>query len=140
MICHPHEIIAIGLAHPLHRDRAARCLAERWPRHRFRIIVGADNWRDFAAWRDARGIIERFGVIVYPRPGISLPPDFTPVGGVSLDKVTVLDGNPPESPASSTAIRDALENSRPVPPGMMDSEVEQAVSLSGIYTGRSARR
>ncbi|MDE6378812.1 MAG: nicotinic acid mononucleotide adenylyltransferase, partial [Duncaniella sp.] len=43
------------------------------PRHSFRLIIGADNWRIFSQWKDSEKNIEEFGVTVYPRPGYNIP-------------------------------------------------------------------
>lgn len=113
-------------------DTLAR-LTEAYPGHRFRVLIGADNWRDFAGWRQARRIITRHGVIVYPRPGIDLPPGFSPIEDCDLANVTILSGHTPESHASSTAIRRALSRGLPAPPGMLDPAVEQSILATGYY-------
>ncbi len=71
-------------------------LQKAYPQHSFRLIIGADNWADFDRWRNPDLIRERFGLIVYPRPGeiIADPPR----------GVTVLQGAP-QMDISSTRIR-----------------------------------
>ncbi len=48
-------------------------LREKYPEHRFKLIVGGDNWQHLGRWRDADKIIKEFGLIIYPRPGYPLP-------------------------------------------------------------------
>lgn len=46
-----------------------RKLLHRYPRHRFVWIMGADNLRQFARWRDWRGIARIIPIAVVARPG-----------------------------------------------------------------------
>ncbi|MDE6340405.1 MAG: hypothetical protein K2K97_11560, partial [Muribaculaceae bacterium] len=69
--------------------------------HSFRLIIGADNWADFGRWKNPDLIRERFGLIVYPRPGerLAAPPH----------GVTMLD-DAPQMDVSSTEIRNLLKS------------------------------
>lgn len=81
-------------------------LRETYPQHEFTLIIGSDNWVDFGRWRDADKIIKEFGLLIYPRPGYTVP-DIPPEG------VRVL-GNGPTSFISSTFVREALAQGRNV--------------------------
>ena len=65
--------IELSMPRPSYTINTLRYLAKRYPRHSFRLIIGADNWRIFSQWKDSEKIIEEFGVTVYPRPGYSIP-------------------------------------------------------------------
>ncbi|MBD5357137.1 MAG: nicotinate (nicotinamide) nucleotide adenylyltransferase [Bacteroides sp.] len=75
-------------------------LRETYPLHRFKLIVGSDNWHNLGRWRDADKIIRDFGLIIYPRPGYPLPEQ--PPKGVEL----LLSA--PTVNMSSSLIRDLL--------------------------------
>ena len=62
----------LRLPRPTYSYRTLRALAEAYPEHNFRIIVGADNYATFDRWRDADLIRREFGLIVYPRPGAEI--------------------------------------------------------------------
>lgn len=47
-------------------------LTDRYPEHRFKVIMGADNLRNFPKWKNHDVILEQFGLVVYPRPGNEL--------------------------------------------------------------------
>lgn len=47
-------------------------LTDRYPQHRFKVIMGADNLRNFPKWKNHDVILEQFGLVVYPRPGNEL--------------------------------------------------------------------
>lgn len=76
-------------------------LREAYPDISFRLIIGGDNWADFDRWQNPDLIREQFGVIVYPRPGETLP---SPPPGV-----TIL-SDAPQMPVSSTEIRNFLHS------------------------------
>ncbi len=42
-------------------------LAERYPNHSFRVIMGEDNLQNFQKWKNHDRILEYYGLIVYPR-------------------------------------------------------------------------
>lgn len=95
-------------------DTLSRLAAER-PSHDFRLIIGSDNWCIFDKWKSAREIVERFGVIVYPRRGYPVVTDGSP-------RVTVVDA--PMIDISSTFIRgkiaDGADMNFFVPSGVYD--------------------
>ena len=38
------------------------------------LIIGADNWTKFNQWFNYEAILANYQIIVYPRPGVVLPP------------------------------------------------------------------
>lgn len=95
-----------GLEKPLYTSRTLRALSERYPQHRFRLIIGSDNWEIFSRWRDPEEIIDRYGVTVYPRPGYPRPLEL-PQGVDWLD-------NAPQSLISSTFLRQAMADGKQI--------------------------
>jgi len=45
-------------------------IQEKHPGHQFKLIIGGDNLAAFPKWKNSKKIIEDFGLIVYPRPGL----------------------------------------------------------------------
>ncbi|MCM1490380.1 MAG: nicotinate (nicotinamide) nucleotide adenylyltransferase [Muribaculum sp.] len=74
-------------------------LRESYPDIQFRLIIGGDNWADFGRWKNPDLIREQFGVLVYPRPGETLP---SPPSEVTILK------DAPQMQISSTEIRNIL--------------------------------
>lgn len=104
-------------------------LRETYPDREFRLIIGGDNWTAFPRWRNPDEIISEFGVIVYPRPGESIP---DPPAGVQ-----VLDGAPLMD-VSSTRIREFLSGKAPLSPKMgvqiaLPSTVLDYIKSQNIY-------
>lgn len=61
-----------SLPRPNYTFRTLSMLSERFPERKFTLVVGADNLLCFDRWRDPEAILQRFGLIVYPRPGFNL--------------------------------------------------------------------
>jgi nicotinate-nucleotide adenylyltransferase len=74
-------------------------LSSLHPGRPFRLIIGADNFLRFHEWRGHETILQRYPLLVYPRPGVSLPAGLPPA-------VTFADV--PLFPLSSTDIREKL--------------------------------
>ena len=97
--------IELSMPRPSYTINTLRYLAKRYPRHTFKLIIGADNWKIFSQWRDSQSIIDDFGVVVYPRPGY-------PVGVIYDDGVDVI--NAPMAEISSSFIRKAIARGKNV--------------------------
>lgn len=91
--------VELSMPRPSYTINTLRYLSKRYPRHDFRLIIGADNWRIFSEWRDSQSIIDDYGVVVYPRPGY-------PVGTIYDAGVEVI--NAPMADVSSSFIRKSI--------------------------------
>lgn len=60
------------LPRPNYTINTLHALEEQYPEHEFHLIVGADNWLAFDRWRAYDEILERYHLVVYPRPGYLL--------------------------------------------------------------------
>lgn len=54
-------------------------LSETYPEREFVLIIGADNWAAFDKWKSPEEILQKYHILVYPRPGydidtLQLPP------------------------------------------------------------------
>lgn len=101
-------------------------LIRRFPQVRFSLLIGADNWCLFDRWAHTDYILRNFPLIIYPREGYpvrvdSLPPSVHLLTGV------------PAFPFSSTDIRRAVADGRPVAdmvPSAIVTEVERLYASS----------
>lgn len=91
--------IELSMPTPSYTINTLNVLAKKYPRKRFKLVVGSDNWNAFEKWKDHEDILDRFGVIVYPRPGY-------PVQNKCVDGMDLV--QPPTINLSSTFIRFAL--------------------------------
>lgn len=115
--------IELSMPRPSYTINTLRYLTKRYPRHTFKLIIGADNWKIFPQWRESEAILDEYGVIVYPRPGY-------PLGTIYDDRVEVV--NAPVADISSTFIRKAIARGKDVkyflPPG-----VAQYIKENNLY-------
>ena len=66
-----------SLPRPSYTLNTLNALEEAYPDREFVLLVGADNWEKFDKWYKGDEIVERFGLVVYPRgneEAPSLPP------------------------------------------------------------------
>lgn len=95
--------IELSMPRPSYTISTLRVLAKRYPTKRFRLIIGSDNWNIFSSWKDSDEILDKFGVIVYPRPG-------KPVQDRVVDGMELV--HPPLIDLSSIFIRSAIAKGR----------------------------
>ena len=74
-------------------------LTSRFPRNRFKLVIGSDNWQIFEKWKDYQRILDDYGVIVYPRRGYPIESKF--VDGMEFVDAPIVD-------ISSTFIRKSI--------------------------------
>jgi nicotinate-nucleotide adenylyltransferase len=67
------ERIEFDLPAPSYTVRTLRALAEREPGNRFTLLLGADAARDLAAWWEVEALPALADVVIFARPGYSLP-------------------------------------------------------------------
>lgn len=88
---------------PSYTYKTLKALKEKYPDNEFYLIIGADNWQIFDHWRDTDKIIGEFHIIIYPRPGYTIPTETLPAN-VSL----ISNDDAPLALISSTFIRESL--------------------------------
>lgn len=47
-------------------------LAEKYPKHRFSIIMGSDGFQNLDKWKNAEAIVKNYPLIIYKRPGFEI--------------------------------------------------------------------
>ena len=67
------ERIELGLPTPSYTVRTLRALADREPGNRLVLLLGADAARDLAAWWEVEALPGLADVVVFARPGTSVP-------------------------------------------------------------------
>ena len=95
--------IELSMPRPSYTIDTLRVLSERYPEYRFKLVIGSDNWQIFDRWRSAQEILDKYGVIVYLRPGY-------PVDKRHIDGMEVVEA--PMAHVSSTFIRQAIAKGR----------------------------
>lgn len=91
-------------------------LKDKYPTYEFRILMGSDNLENFHKWKNYETIVDNYGVIVYPRPGINS------FENKKHKNITFTEA--PQMEISSTFIRNAVKEGKNVrhflPPKVWD--------------------
>jgi len=107
--------IELTMPRPSYTADTLRLLSRRYPRRRFKLIIGSDNWKIFHSWRRHEEILDNYGVIVYPRPGYETGPIYD-------ERVELV--NAPMIELSSSWVRRTIARGRDLnfflPPGVYD--------------------
>lgn len=110
-------------------------LALAYPDDTFSLIIGADNWAKFPAWRNSADILAHYPVIVYPREMVSGERLLISDGdsdGDATNANPIFLPSAPLYPISSTAIRCALAAGDDVSP-WLDPAVHDEIIRQGLY-------
>lgn len=91
--------IELSMPRPSYTINTMAYLTKKYPKHTFKLVIGADNWKIFSHWKDFERLLDEYGVMVYPRPGY-------PIGTVYDERVEVI--HAPTVDISSTFIRKSL--------------------------------
>lgn len=81
-------------------------LQEKYPKHSFTLIMGADNLEGFTKWKNYEQLLELCELYVYPRPGYD--------GGALREHPKVFWVNAPLMELSATYIRQAVKEGKSV--------------------------
>ena len=75
--------VEFSMPRPSYTLHALERLSSLYPAHRFLLLIGADNLLRFHEWRGHEMILQRYPLLVYPRPGISLSADRYPYATIT---------------------------------------------------------
>lgn len=105
-----------ALPRPSYSWQTLAALTKIYPEASFSLVIGSDNWLLFPKWAHYEEILDRYSLIVYPRPGFFVRASSLP------DNVRLLDA--PLFPWSSTDVRNRLRQggdvSDMVPPSVAE--------------------
>lgn len=116
------ERIELTLATPSYTVRTLRALADREPRNRFTLLLGADAARELSAWYEVDDLPRLADVVVFARPGT------TPAPHPAICKVIEV----PALDVSATMIRDRVRQGRSIRYLVPDA-VQEYIAAHGLY-------
>ena len=102
-------------------------LKEKYPGHRFHIIVGSDSYQNMEKWKNGDVLLRDYPIIVYKRPGF----DITETHGRNI-RVT----DAPLLEISSTKIRQMIREGRSIR-YLVPDVVKEVIENYGYYKQRS---
>lgn len=114
------------LPKPNYTINTLRALQADNPDTEFYLIIGADNWDIFDKWRDWESILSDFHLIIYPRPGSTIPV----VDKEKYPNVQVIDA--PQYDISSTEIRERRAKKQTIK-HLVSPNVDQYIKANRLY-------
>ncbi len=98
--------IEFSLPQPSYTVNTLAHLKEKYPQHRFSLIIGEDNLESFTKWKNYEEILKHHVLYVYPRPNIQSS-DLKAHKSVVMTEAPMMD-------ISSTMIRQAIKDKKDV--------------------------
>lgn len=98
--------IEFHLPRPSYTIDTLTYLQEKFPQHKFVLIIGEDNLHQFTRWKNYDKILEYFSLLVYQRPGIE-ESELKNHPKVTMVEAPLLD-------ISASFIRNAIKNGRSI--------------------------
>lgn len=92
--------IEFSLPQPSYTVNTLVHLSEKYPQHKFSLIMGSDNLQSLDKWKNYEVLLENHSIFVYPRPGFS-ESTFNKHPSVIITEA-------PQMDVSSTFIREAI--------------------------------
>ena len=97
--------IEFNLPRPSYTSNTLAFLSEKYPEHKFSIIVGSDSYQNFDKWKNFETIVNNYPIYVYKREGYEIKKIFT-------KKPEVLDA--PIIQISASQIREYIKSGKSI--------------------------
>ena len=121
--------IEFGLPKPSYTVHTLTYLAEKYPDHKFSIIMGSDSFQNLGKWKNAEVIIANYPILIYKRPGFEIDNHLNA-------KIQVMDA--PLLEISATHIRELIRSGKSIK-YLVPSVVEEEIAAAGYFRKTSKR-
>lgn len=115
--------VEFSLPRPSYTSVTLARLSEKYPQHRFAIIMGSDSFQNIARWKNYQYILKNHEILIYNRPGHVVTDTF---GG----NVKILDA--PLLELSATRIRECIKAKKSVRYMLPDNVIVE-IEKGGYY-------
>ncbi len=116
--------IEFDLPQPSYTINTLVHLGEKYPQHRFSLIMGQDNLQNFSKWKNYEAILNNYHIYVYPRVK-SISSQFDNHPHVHLTKAPIME-------ISSTLIRESIHQKKDVR-FFLTQKVWEEIDLMNFY-------
>ena len=118
--------IEFSLPQPSYTIDTLAYLSEKYPKHTFSLIMGADNLVNFHKWKNYEVILKKHSILVYPRPNYILPAPYQ-----NMENVIEVP-NCPIMEISASAIRQSIKSKKSVD-FLVPKPVIDFIDSKGLY-------
>lgn len=115
--------VEFNLPKPSYTVHTLAYLKEKYPEHRFSILMGSDGFQNLNKWKNFEVIIANHPIYIYKRPGFE-------IGKIAGATITVLDA--PLLEISSTHIRDLIKSRKSIR-FLVPDVVKEEIETGGYY-------
>jgi len=105
--------VEFSLTQPSYTAKTLMVLSEKYPQHRFTLIMGEDNLKTIHKWYNYTYLLDNYSILVYPRLCPSQLPTDTNSLIASYPTITLVE-NAPLMNLSSSFIRQSIRNGKNV--------------------------
>ncbi len=118
--------IEFSLPQPSYTIDTLAYLAEKYPMHTFSLIMGMDNLENLHKWKNYEVILEKYEILVYPRPNITIPAQYADHKSIKIiDHCPILE-------IAATQIRSAIKAKKSVD-YILTKPVIDFIENKGLY-------
>ena len=118
--------IEFNLPKPSYTSTTLAYLAEKYPEHKFFIIIGSDSFQNLGKWKNFEFIVNNYEIIIYKRPGFE-------VINTLRAKIEVM--NAPLLEISSTYIRELVKKNKSIK-YLVPESIEQEVQHNHFFQSK----
>ena len=98
-------------------------LEEKYPQHRFAVIMGSDSFQNLHKWKNADVLVKRYSIYVYNRAGFE-------AGRNQAENITIVDA--PLLQISATHIRELVKQGKSIR-YLVPDVVKEEIEKNGYY-------
>ena len=118
--------IEFQLPKPSYTTNTLAVLKEKYPEHRFAIVMGSDSFKNLERWKDYQSIIKDCKLILYKRPGFEITNNIGAM--IEIMEAPLLE-------ISATYIRALIKANHSIK-YLVPDKVEKEISLNRFYKSK----
>lgn len=115
--------VEFKLPRPSYTSVTLAYLSEKYPQHRFFVIMGGDSFQNITRWKNFEFILENYPIILYNRPGFEITNEWG--ANLLIMEAPLLD-------LSATSIRQLIKEKKSVK-YLLPEKVIEEIEKGGYY-------
>ncbi len=115
--------VEFSLERPSYTSVTLAYLTEKYPQHRFFVIMGGDSFQNITKWKNYEYILKNYTIILYNRPGFEISERYA---------ADIIEMKAPLLEISATAIRKLIQEKKSIRYLMPENVIEE-IEKGGYY-------